>query len=128
MGQLQTFWFLLMQTTFFGVGLLAPLVTALVLLRPDRERVSRLLLLPTIWIAPLGLAGAFVENPDTIKTAGWLGYVALVMLLAFVVTAAWCIGSLRGARAMAAGCALINAPFALLGAFVMGMAASGTWL
>lgn len=128
MAQLNTSWFLLMQTTFFGWGLIAPALTALVLLRSDRKRVSRLLLLPAIWIAPLVIAGAFVESSGTVKTAGWLGSFALAMLLVYLVVAAWSIVSLRGARAIAAGCSVINAPFALLGAFVVGMASSGTWL
>lgn len=128
MLQLQTTWFLLMQSTLFGVGLLAPVLTALVLVRADRKRVARLLLLPAIWLAPLPLAGAFVEPSSTVKTAGWVGAIALLMLLAFVAAAVWFISSLRGARAVALGCAIVNAPFALLAAMVIGMAADGTWL
>lgn len=128
MAQLQTFWFLLMQTTFFGWGLIAPVATAMVLLRSDRKRVSRLLLLPAIWIAPLAIAGAFVEPEDIVKTASWLGYVGQAAILAYLGVAAWSIYSLRGARGVAAGCSVINAPFVLLGAFVIGMASSGDWL
>ena len=124
-AQLSFFFFLLMQTTLLGVGLLAAAMTLAVLALPDRRRLSRLILLPALWLLPLALAGLFYEHD--VKTADWLVYTALPMLAAYMSLAIWSIMSLPRARIVAVACAVFNAPFALLSAFVTATAAGGTW-
>ena len=127
MVELSFFWFLLMQSTFMGVGLVAPIVTALVLFRADRDRSWRVLVLPMMWLVPLGLGGLFAV-PGEAKTAGWLGYLAVAMLLAFPAATGWCIEALPAARRLPLAVAALNAPMLVLSALVLGMAAGGTWL
>ena len=80
------------------------------------------------WLAPLAFAALFIEQVEHIKPAEWVAYVSLGCAAAFLVVTLWAIASAKGARAIAAGCALINAPLVVLSAFTTGMAASGTWL
>ena len=125
--QLSFFWFLLTRSTFMGVGLIVPILTAQVLLRADRHRSWRLLILPAMWLVPLGLGGLFAVPGET-RTAVWVGYVAGAMLLVFPLAVAWCIAALPHARRLALAHAALNAPMILLSAVVLGMAAGGTWL
>lgn len=126
MQRLSFLWFLLMQASFFGMGLLGAAATLLVLVVPERRKVARLLALPALWLLPLLLSAAFHEGG--VKTAGWLGYVSLLMLVAYVAVTVWAIATLPGWRTLAVVCALINAPFVVMSSLVVGMASGGTWL
>jgi hypothetical protein len=124
--KLSFLWFLLMQASCFGMGLLGAASTLVVLIMPERRRTVRLLVLPALWLLPPVAAAVFYQGE--MKSADWLGHVSLIMLVAYVAAAVWSIVTLPGSRALATICALINAPFAVLSSLVVGMASSGTWL
>ncbi len=128
MAQLSLFVFLFMQSTDFGLGLLAPVLTALVLFRKDRRRSARLLILPLIWFGFIILAAVFAESTAEPKTAHWIGYAGWVMLAAYAGASAWNIITLPRARWIAIACVLLNAPVVFMTWLVLAMAASGTWL
>lgn len=62
------------------------------------------------------------------KTAGWIGYVSVLILVAYIVVTGWSVFTLEGRRGFAIVCALLNAPFILLSSLVLGLASGGTWL
>lgn len=126
METLFVFWNLLMQASLFGFGLIAVGLTCLVLFLPDRLRLSRLLALPAIWLLPLALTALLYEGG--MKSADWLQYLFYPLLAVYFATAIWVGVTLPTRRKTAIAVALINAPFCGMGALVVAMAGSGTWL
>ncbi|PZR30741.1 hypothetical protein [Caulobacter segnis] len=126
MQKLSFFWFLLEQASLHGAGALSAATTLLVFLLPERRKASRLCLLPALWLFPLPLGAIFYEGG--MKTAGWIGYVSVLILVAYIVVTGWSVFTLEGRRGFAIVCALLNAPFILLSSLVLGLASGGTWL
>lgn len=126
MEKLFFFWFLLMQASLFGFGLIAVGLTFLVMFLPDRLRLSRLLALPAIWLLPLVLTALLYEGG--VKSADWLQHLFYPSLAVYLATAIWVGVTLPTRRKTAIAVALINAPFCGLGAFIVAMSGSGTWL
>ena len=124
--KLYFFWFILMQSSLNGFGLLAAGMTCLVVLLPDRQQLARLLWLPAIWLLPIALTALFQEGD--VKSASWLQHLPLPMLAAYLGTTIWACVTLPRRRMVAIGCALINAPSCAFASLVVGMSASGTWL
>lgn len=125
MEQLSFFVFLLFQTSI-GVGLVFAGWTCMVLTLPERRRVARLLVLPALWLSLPVLGGLFYES--SLKTAGWLIHLAWPMLFAYLGVSGWAFATLPERRGVVVLVALINAPFALMSALVIAMAATGSWL
>jgi len=126
MEQLGFFSFLLMQTSLFGLDLVFVVYTCLVLRLPERRHVARILALPALWLSLPVLGGLFYES--SLKTAGWLIHLAWPMLFAYLGVSAWAFATLPERRGVVLLVALINAPFALMSALVIAMAATGSWL
>jgi hypothetical protein len=125
MAHLSFFVFLLLQASVFGIGLLAVALTCAVLLLPERRSLARLLVLPALWVLPLVLAGVFYEAD--MKSAGWVGYLFVPVLVAYFGFSIWAVSTLPKQRLIAGACAAINTPFVFLSALVVAIAAGGTW-
>jgi hypothetical protein len=126
MEQLRFFFFLLMQTSMFGLGLVFVVWTCLVLRLPERRRVARILALPALWLSLPVLGGLFYEQDN--QTAGWLVHLARPMLFVYLGVSVWAFATLTERRGVVVLLALLNAPFALMSALVIAMAATGDWL
>lgn len=111
---------------WLGVVLLALLAFAIVL--RGHQPSFALLLLPLVWLAPLALAGIFVEASTAAKSADWIRWVALASLAAFLVSFPLLTHRLKTPDFLAAGWFIANGVLTLSAAFVSGMAADGTWL
>ena len=125
MEHLRFFVFLLFQTSV-GIGLVFAGWTCMVLTLPERRRVARLLALPALWLSFPVLGALFYEQGN--KTAGWLIHLAWPMLFAYLGVSAWAFATLPERRGVVVLVAIINAPFALMSALGIAMAATGDWL
>ncbi|MGQ3018448.1 hypothetical protein [Phenylobacterium sp.] len=123
MEQLRYFFILLMQTSMFGLGLVFVAWTCLVLRLPERRRIARILALPALWLSLPVLGGLFYEQDN--QTAGWLVHLARPMLFAYLGVSVWAFATLPERRGVVVLLALLNAPFALMSALVIAMAATG---
>ncbi len=126
MEKLSFFWFLLMQASLFGLGILALGLTCFVMLLPDRKRLVRLFLLPATWLLPLVLTALLHEGE--VKSADWVQHLSYPLLGIYFGTSIWVCATLPKRRMAAIACALINAPFCFMASLLLAMSGSGTWL
>lgn len=86
------------------------------------------MLLPALWVVPLLLTIVFVESEDGLKSADWLGWLCVPMLVLYPLIVGALLLKLQGLRGFVLACACLNAPSLLYSVLIVAMASSGTYL